>query len=1198
MSKRTATALAFILVAGLLAGIGPTAAATVEQRVQRDFPLLSSAIDEDPGATMIAKRASIESNEPFISLRLSATEQGIDVLRSSSPGFERQTLVIDRPDPGVGFEYAVHNTRELGEIITDAAGVHFFSEDMRTAVAVERPLVVDSTGRPSRGTWRVVRRSPTPLLALRIDDRNLRYPIALTFTTGHGKTSGLRPRVTATGGSISGIVRDSTNTGIANAAVYVFDSGGGFVNYGFTNASGAYLVDELSTASYRVVVLAQNYEYQLYNGFACPDLSCNIAAGTAVNVTNGVNTPNINFTMVSNVGQIAGHVFGSGNVPLGDVLLVAYDSSSVAQGFATTDPVTGEYDLAVPTGGSFFVRTFNTVNPGYVDQLYSGIDCTSCNVTSGTPIVVALGGIARNINFTLSLAGGRIAGHVKDGTTGAPLPFRRVNIYNAAGAPVSYGDVDENGNYISFQALTPGNYFAHVSAAGYVSQLYKNIPCNTCPVTSGTPIVVTSNATTGNIDFSLSNLVTRASGRVLTSTGDPLGGALVHFYSGRSLVTTGATDSTGAYSAILPDGGTYFARTQNRQGAGYVDQVYSAIECSGCPLTQGTPITVEAGGSVSNINFALAQGGGGISGTIRDALTGAVLPGTGIAQVFGSSGEFATYGFTNAAGQYSLIDGLTTGDYFVVGGAFGYFNQLYKDIACGNSCNVTAGTPVAVTRGQTTPNIDFNLGSATARLRGQVRASGQPRAGVFVFIYDESGTRVSAATSDSTGAYEAQVSISGTYFAVADSAGVPQFADQLYSHLPCIDCDPTTGTAIDATVGAVTNNIDFDLQPASCTALSLSPDSLPIATVGELFGATITSDNGAAPFTFAVTAGALPNGLTLASTGELTGTPTAAGSYTFTISGTDSIGCTGSVSYTLSVVGGPTTTTLTASQTTAVYGSTITFTASVDPAAATGTVSFYDGATLLATSTLNSGTATASTSTLVAGTHNISAVYGGSATYASSTSATVVVTILKATPVFSNLSAPVIVIGTPSTAIGGTIAFGSLVPTGSVIITVNGVAQSAAILANGTFSSTFLTSGVGIGPHPIAFSYAGDANFNSATGASTLIVTYGITGGSDAGPANSGSTIPFNVKIVNAFGTNLSSSSIAVTAYGVQLVGTTTWLPAPAPGNQGADFDFQNSSGGQYRFNLKTTGLAAGDYVLGFTVAGDPIIHTVPFTIR
>jgi hypothetical protein len=56
------------------------------------------------------------------------------------------------------------------------------------------------------------------------------------------------------------------------------------------------------------------------------------------------------------------------------------------------------------------------------------------------------------------------------------------------------------------------------------------------------------------------------------------------------------------------------------------------------------------------------------------------------------------------------------------------------------------------------------------------------------------------------------------------------------------------------------------------------------------------------PYTFAVTAGSLPAGLSLSSAGVLSGTPTAAGSSSFTITATDSTGAAGSQAYTLATV--------------------------------------------------------------------------------------------------------------------------------------------------------------------------------------------------------------------------------------------------------------------------------------------------------
>jgi hypothetical protein len=82
-----------------------------------------------------------------------------------------------------------------------------------------------------------------------------------------------------------------------------------------------------------------------------------------------------------------------------------------------------------------------------------------------------------------------------------------------------------------------------------------------------------------------------------------------------------------------------------------------------------------------------------------------------------------------------------------------------------------------------------------------------------------------------------------------------------------------------------------------CPAIALSPTALPGGAVGSAYSQTITASGGTAPYTFAVTAGSAPTGLTLSSGGTLSGTPTAVGTYTFTVTATDNLGCTGTYEY-------------------------------------------------------------------------------------------------------------------------------------------------------------------------------------------------------------------------------------------------------------------------------------------------------------
>ncbi len=85
-----------------------------------------------------------------------------------------------------------------------------------------------------------------------------------------------------------------------------------------------------------------------------------------------------------------------------------------------------------------------------------------------------------------------------------------------------------------------------------------------------------------------------------------------------------------------------------------------------------------------------------------------------------------------------------------------------------------------------------------------------------------------------------------------------------------------------------------------CPLITVNPTSLPTATVNSDFSTTLSASGGASPYTFAVTSGTLPSGLSLSSsTGAVSGIPTSSASQTFTVRATDANGCTGTKSYTL-----------------------------------------------------------------------------------------------------------------------------------------------------------------------------------------------------------------------------------------------------------------------------------------------------------
>ncbi|WP_439569863.1 putative Ig domain-containing protein [Sphingopyxis sp.] len=83
--------------------------------------------------------------------------------------------------------------------------------------------------------------------------------------------------------------------------------------------------------------------------------------------------------------------------------------------------------------------------------------------------------------------------------------------------------------------------------------------------------------------------------------------------------------------------------------------------------------------------------------------------------------------------------------------------------------------------------------------------------------------------------------------------------------------------------------------------ISISPESLPNGTVGASYSQTATAAGGVAPYSYGVSAGALPPGLALSGSGTIAGTPTAGGAYNFTLTATDANGQTGSRAYALTI---------------------------------------------------------------------------------------------------------------------------------------------------------------------------------------------------------------------------------------------------------------------------------------------------------
>jgi hypothetical protein len=97
-----------------------------------------------------------------------------------------------------------------------------------------------------------------------------------------------------------------------------------------------------------------------------------------------------------------------------------------------------------------------------------------------------------------------------------------------------------------------------------------------------------------------------------------------------------------------------------------------------------------------------------------------------------------------------------------------------------------------------------------------------------------------------------------------------------------------TITASDGAGDAGSKSYSVTVSPAN--NLTLSPATLANGTVSTAYTQTITASGGTGPYTFTKSAGTLPTGLTLSSGGVLSGTPTTAATYNFTVKAADSAG--------------------------------------------------------------------------------------------------------------------------------------------------------------------------------------------------------------------------------------------------------------------------------------------------------------------
>ncbi len=268
------------------------------------------------------------------------------------------------------------------------------------------------------------------------------------------------------------------------------------------------------------------------------------------------------------------------------------------------------------------------------------------------------------------------------------------------------------------------------------------------------------------------------------------------------------------------------------------------------------------------------------------------------------------------------------------------------------------------------------------------------------------------------------------------------------------------------------------------------------------------------------------------------------------------------------------------------FGQTVTFTATVNPSLATGTVQFKDGATNLGSAvTLTNGIATLSISTLAIGTHSISATYSGDVNYAGGTSPAISQLVVQAPTTTALVSSTLAMTYGQTVTFSATVSPSATTGTvqfrdgatnlGSAVTLTNGIATlSASTLSAGTHSITAVYSGdvtyagsssaintVNVNAAPLAITPAGGKSkvygqtFTALTGtvvglqgSDAVAVTYGSGGAAAAAPVGS-----YDITVVSYTFTIGSASNYSISAgtatNGLTVSQATPTLPAAQSGS-------------------------------------------------
>lgn len=478
--------------------------------------------------------------------------------------------------------------------------------------------------------------------------------------------------------------------------------------------------------------------------------------------------------------------------------------------------------------------------------------------------------------------------------------------------------------------------------------------------------------------------------------------------------------------------------------------------------------------------------------------------------------------------------------------------------------------------------------------------------------------------------------------------------------------DPDTGTSTEP--GAAFVSMDWtgfvsgiahvavNIRQVPTAPVTISTATLPNATTNTTgYLEVLSATGGTGAKTFAVTAGALPPGLSLTAGGTVNGAPTTAGSFTFTITATDAVGGTGSRAFTILIAGQPTvgtptfaaltsTTVTLGGDVTATNGAAIVTRGVLFSPTLTNSAPAFGGAGVVAASAAGAGTGvfTVNLTELTPATAYSFRAYATNSTGVGYSAISIFTTPATVAPiVISPTTLPNTVVDAAGynqtlTATGGTgtllfsIVNGSLPPgmninagtisgtpttAGSYTFTVsardnsgNFVLQSFTIVVSPPAAPLAIATTTLPNPVLNAPGYSQTIAVTGGTGTTTFNVIAGALppglsinlAGTISGTATTAGTYSFTVAAIDTAATVVSRAFTVVVAAPTPLAVTTTSLPNATVGVAYSQAVAATGGSGVYTFVASGGTLPPGLTLTGGTIAGTPgptALGTFNFTV-